>query len=177
MIGIESRVRKAVAPMSERRPEEIGRARPGSKHCQLTNSGTTYVRVRRTGVRSLDPSSSVALVAASMRSSQRLPYNAAALGSTEKALRSPLLRLANSLLRFRSCLARRACWLRLLFRGLFCCRCEDEKLRCNDGAVTGLPGDLCKLLGNKPAWSCADDVGKDVGSCMNEASSNVGSTW
>ena len=75
-----------------------------------------------TGVRSRDPSSSVALVAASIRSSHRLPYSAAGVGSLENALRSPLFRLALSLLRFRSCLAMRACCVKLLVRGRACCR-------------------------------------------------------
>lgn len=66
-----------------------------------------YARTSLTGVRSREPSSSVALAAASIRSSHRLPYKAAALGSPVKDLRSPLS-LLSSFDRFRSCLANRA---------------------------------------------------------------------
>lgn len=107
-----------------------------------------------TGVRSLDPSSSVALVAASIRSSQRFPNIAAALGSAETAFLSPpLLRFANSLLLLRSCLARRACCVKLLFRGLLWLLDIE---RCSGGRVVGLRsdggGERAMELGSKPGW-------------------------
>ena len=133
---------------------------------------TTY-KTSLTGVRSREPSSSVALAAASIKSSHRFPYNAAALGSDEKALRSPLSLFETSFDFFRSCFGNRACWVRLLFLGLLYCL---DKLRCKGGRVEGLSGgDLARLLGNSPCWSELELTGKPP-SCMKFESSKAGST-
>jgi hypothetical protein len=106
--------------------------------------------VELTGVRSRDPSSSVALVAASSKSSHRLPYNDAAVGSIENLLRSKLLRLAMSLLRLLSCFAILAC-VKLLFRGRVCCR---EWLLCNGATAACLSvGERGSMLGSNPGCS------------------------
>jgi hypothetical protein len=73
----------------------------------------------RTGVKSRSSSTSVAEVAASMRSSHRFPCtHAAVCGSADKALRSLTLeRRPNSRDLLRSCFGRRPDWVREPLRG------------------------------------------------------------
>ena len=106
-----------------------------------------------TGVKSREPSSSVALAAASMRSSHLFPNKRLGLlRSPRRAFLSPLLRFERSFDLLRSCFAILACWLRLVFLGLLVCPPRDiEELRCNGGNVLFRSGEVgrARLLGSR----------------------------
>ena len=112
MTGIETLGQRAEVT-SATQPAEIGTAIEvsGNQVSILLFCQTLRQLLDRilTGVRSLEPSSSVALVAASIKSSHRFPYSAAALGSAENAFLSPLCLLLRSFDFRRSCFAIRAC--------------------------------------------------------------------
>ena len=86
MTGIERRERTGPRGFGLEDVESERERRVSAGDCQSDNLTMVYLRRKFTGVRSL--SSSVADVAASIKSSHLLPYNAAVLGSAEGAFLS-----------------------------------------------------------------------------------------